>query len=197
MASPGDIVVFTGILPICQDEEHHSQKSAILASSTTHNDVLLLHSCSVARRTAERLSAASTVLGLLALLAILGVDIGLSNLIHTYFVDLPNSRTQEKEADLNGLRSMSRACYNPEASLQMIARLGQLEAKMRGKSLDFFQSHPSSESRVKFLQECQRLPEAHAITSSNPDFENVRQQAETFRETAHADFGLDSIFFEN
>ncbi|KAF9552854.1 hypothetical protein CPC08DRAFT_673746 [Agrocybe pediades] len=171
MASPGVIVVFTGILPICQDEEG---LAAVLSHEIGHV---------VARHTAERLSSASVALGLVALLAILGVDVGLSNLIHTYFVDLPNSRTQEKEADLIGLRLMSRACYNPEASPQMFARLGQLEAKMRGKSLDFFQTHPSSESRVKFLEE--RLPEAHAIVSSNPDCENVRHQLEAFRETAH------------
>ncbi|KAF9552865.1 hypothetical protein CPC08DRAFT_767987 [Agrocybe pediades] len=74
----GAIVVFTGILPIFQDEEQHCQKSVIY--------------------TAEQLSSASVALGLFALLAILGVDISLSNLIHTCFVDVPNSRTQKKEA---------------------------------------------------------------------------------------------------
>ncbi|KAF9552863.1 hypothetical protein CPC08DRAFT_767985 [Agrocybe pediades] len=175
MASPGDIVVFADILQICQDEEG-------LGAAFWHE---------IRHTYAERLSFASVTLGLAPLLAILRVEISFSNLIHAYFADLPNSRTQEKEADLIGLRLIRRACYNPEASPQ------PARSKMRGKSLDFFQSHPSSESRVKFLQECERLPEARAITSSNPDFENVRQQAETFRETAHADFGLDSIFFEN
>ncbi|KAF9554416.1 hypothetical protein CPC08DRAFT_753691 [Agrocybe pediades] len=78
----GAIVVFTGILPIFQDEEQHCQKSVMLA---------------IARYTAEQLSSASVALGLFALLAILGVDISLSNLIHTCFVDVPNSRTQKKE----------------------------------------------------------------------------------------------------
>jgi len=85
----------------------------------------------------------------------------------------------------------------------MFTRLGQLEAKIGKRGLDFFQTHPSSESRVKVGCMCllcynhstdvdncfqlleERIPEAHAILSSNPDCEGVQRQLEAFKETAH------------
>ncbi|KAF8885540.1 peptidase family M48-domain-containing protein [Gymnopilus junonius] len=166
MANPGIIVVFTGILPVCQDEEG---LSAVLSH--------------VARHSAERLSSQTIVWGLIVIGSMLGFDVGITDFAQKYLLELPNSRKQELEADLIGLRLMSRACYNPEASPQMFARLGKLESKF-GKNLDFFQTHPSSDSRVKLLQE--HLPEGYAILGANPDCELVRQELESFKETAHA-----------
>ncbi|KAF8954244.1 peptidase family M48-domain-containing protein [Flammula alnicola] len=165
MASPGIIVVFTGILPVCQDEEG-------LAAMLSH----------VARHTAERMSSQTISWALLILLSsLLGANMGLTNFFQTLLLDLLNSRTQEREADLIGLRLMSRACYDPQASQStMFARLGQLESKIATKAnLDFFQTHPSSESCVKMLEEA--LPEGYAILAANPDCDRVRQEIESFK----------------
>jgi hypothetical protein len=41
---------------------------------------------------------------------------------------------------------------------RMFARLGQVEAKLGKAGLDFFQTHPSSESRVKVRRRYSHLP---------------------------------------
>ncbi|PPQ95429.1 hypothetical protein CVT26_008450 [Gymnopilus dilepis] len=170
MASPGIIIVFTGILPVCQDEEG---LAAVLSHEIGHV---------VARHTAERLSSQTIAWGVLAILALLGLDLGLTSFAQQILMELPNSRKQELEADLIGLRLMSRACYNPVAAPLMFSRLGKLESKA-AKGLDFLQTHPSSDSRVKFLEE--HLHEGFSLLYSNPDCERVRQQLESFKETAH------------
>ncbi|PPR05556.1 hypothetical protein CVT24_003295 [Panaeolus cyanescens] len=132
----GLIVVFTGILPICQDEEG---LAAVLAHEIGHV---------VARHTAERLSSQTLYFTLLLILHSLGLNLGLSDVIQKVMWELPGSRKQELEADVIGLRLMSRACYDPGAAPRMFSRLANLESKHASK-LEFFQTHPSSENRVK------------------------------------------------
>ncbi|KAF8152548.1 peptidase family M48-domain-containing protein [Crassisporium funariophilum] len=172
MASPGVIVVFTGILPVCQDEEG---LAAVVAHEIGHV---------VARHTAERISSQTIVLGILVVLQALGLDLGVSQIVQKLLMELPNSRTQELEADLIGLRLMSRACYNPEAAPQMFARMGRLEAKAESSvNLDFLQTHPSSANRVKKLKKA--LPEGYSILAANPECAGMREQIEAFKERAH------------
>ncbi|KAF8152538.1 hypothetical protein B0H34DRAFT_677842 [Crassisporium funariophilum] len=103
----------------------------------------LRFSSPVARHTAERISSQTIFLAL-------GVDLGFSQVVQKLLMEPPNSRTQELEADLIGLRLMSRACYKPEAAPQMFARMSRLEAKAESSvNLDFLQTHPSSAYRVK------------------------------------------------
>ncbi|KAF5312364.1 hypothetical protein D9619_002675 [Psilocybe cf. subviscida] len=181
MASPGIIVVFTGILPVCEDEQG-------LAAVLSHgNDV---HSSEighvVARHTAERISSQTVAWGIILVLSTaFSIDMGLSNLLQTYLLELPNSRKQETEADIIGLRLMSKACYDPAASPKMFGRLAQLESKIASRanaSWDFFHTHPSSEKRVKFLEE--RLHEGYTIMSQNPHCGQLQQELEAFRATA-------------
>ncbi|KAJ3535466.1 hypothetical protein NMY22_g6483 [Coprinellus aureogranulatus] len=190
MATPGVVVVFTGILPVCQDEEG---LAAVLAHEIGHV---------VARHTAERISSQFIWIGLGLVLQILGLDAFLSHSLTTYALELPNSRTQEKEADLIGLRLMSRACYNPGAAPAMFERLGKVEKSiMSRRSFEFAQTHPASENRVKvgtlpqiassnlnqprvqYLEAA--LPEAYRIVEDNPECAQVRRQLDAFRETAH------------
>lgn len=51
----------------------------------------------VARHFAERISSKTVSLALLAAMQILGLDWGLSSLLQTFALELPNSRTQELE----------------------------------------------------------------------------------------------------
>lgn len=172
MATPGVIVVFTGILPVCQDEEG---LAAVLAHEIGHV---------VARHTAERISSQFIWIGMGLILQVLGLDAFLSHSLTTYALELPNSRTQEKEADLIGLRLMSRACYNPGAAPAMFERMGKLERSiMSRRSFEFAQTHPASENRVKYLEAA--LPEAYRIVEDNPECAQVRRQLDAFRETAH------------
>lgn len=98
-------------------------------------------------------------------------------------LELPNSRLQEREADLIGLRLMSKACYDPKASPEMFSRLGQLEAKAsRGRAPEFFNTHPSSESRVRDLEA--RLGEGYDILAANPQCAGLRDQVHAFKENA-------------
>ncbi|KIK68794.1 hypothetical protein GYMLUDRAFT_153513 [Collybiopsis luxurians FD-317 M1] len=167
-ATPGTVIVFTGILPVCKDEQG---LAAVLSHEIGHV---------VARHTAERLSSQSVYIALGLFLALLGIDFGISALINKILLELPNSRTQEREADLIGLRLMSKACYNPAAAPEMFARLGQLEAKFR--SPEFFNTHPSSQSRVMDLE--QRLGEAYSILAANPMCAGVQEQMQAFKESA-------------
>ncbi|EDR14669.1 uncharacterized protein LACBIDRAFT_305531 [Laccaria bicolor S238N-H82] len=167
LAVPGMVVVFTGILPVCQDEEG---LAAVVAHEIGHV---------VARHTAERMSSQTVIWGLLFLLQITGLDYGLFSLFQTFLMELPNSRTQEREADMIGLRLMSRACYDPAASPSMFNRLGKIEAKISKLNLDFLNTHPSSASRVKYLEEA--LPEGYSIMAANPECGGMRKQIQAFR----------------
>jgi Zn-dependent protease with chaperone function len=52
------------------------------------------------------------------LLESLGLDVGLTRLLVTFLLQLPNSRTNETEADQIGLKLMAQACFNPAESTQ-------------------------------------------------------------------------------
>lgn len=67
-------------------------------------------------------------------------------------VDLPFSRKLELEADSIGLRLMAKACYDPRASIQMNASLGQLEKNNPAAQFKYFSTHPPSTERVKALR---------------------------------------------
>lgn len=51
----------------------------------------------VARHTAERISSQAVMMALVIALQALGIDYGLSSLLRTFLLELPNSRTQEFE----------------------------------------------------------------------------------------------------
>ncbi|KAF9458105.1 peptidase family M48-domain-containing protein [Collybia nuda] len=168
---PGLIIVYTGILPVCKDEQG---LAAVLAHEIGHV---------VARHTAERISSRTVVIGLLFLLSTLGLDMGISDAVQTLLFELPNSRTQELEADRIGLSLMSRACFDPRGAPEMLARLGQMEAHISSRiGMDFLQTHPSSASRVEKLE--QILPEAYALLAANPECAPIQDQLQIFREVA-------------
>ncbi|KAF5343664.1 hypothetical protein D9758_014700 [Tetrapyrgos nigripes] len=168
-ATPGTVIVFTGILPVCKDEQG-------LAAVLAH----------VARHTGERLSSQVISIALTvfisATLASIGIgDYGLSAWIEEVAVGLRNSRVMETEADLIGLRLMSKACYEPDASPGMFSRLGRLESQGGGAGArvpEFLRTHPTSETRVKVLES--HLPEAYDLFNANPECAKMRE----FREVS-------------
>ncbi|KAF5350081.1 hypothetical protein D9756_009148 [Leucocoprinus leucothites] len=168
-AVPGLITVFTGILPVCRDEQG---LAAVLSHEIGHV---------VARHSAERMSSQTVTFALLFVLHFFGLDYFFTNAFQTIFFQLPNSRAQELEADLIGLRLMARACYDPKAAPEMFERM----SKLGDRKIDFFDTHPSSERRIKKLEEA--LPEAYTILARNPQCETMREQLERFREVSIKD----------
>lgn len=92
----------------------------------------------------------------------------------------------------------------------MFARLAQVEAKISSKiGMDFFQTHPSSTSRVEVTDpsfrikaaanKCsqkleQILPEAYTILAANPECAAIRDQLQGFKETTRDGHGATEEF---
>jgi len=66
----------------------------------------------------------------------------------TLFFALPNSRTQEKEADAIGLELAARSGFNPFASVTLWEKMKQQDTK---KPPEFLSTHPSDENRIREL----------------------------------------------
>ncbi|KAH7914883.1 peptidase family M48-domain-containing protein [Hygrophoropsis aurantiaca] len=167
MATFGNIIVFTGILPVCQDEQG---LAAVLGHEIGHV---------VARHASERYSSSKVFLLLAFMLQSVGLDLGFSNLLTTLLLELPNSRTQEIEADTIGLRLTAKACYDPEAAVSMHARLAQLD---RGSGFEFLRTHPDSERRITHLKSL--IPEAYTIQAGSPQCAGMQKSLNHFQDTA-------------
>ena len=149
----GKVVVYTGILPICKDE---NGIAVVMGHEISH---------AIAGHGRERMSQ-----GLLAQLGGIGLAYALKNkpqqtqqLWMTAFgvgaqvgVLLPFSRVQESEADHLGLIFMSMAGYDPHAALNFWQRM----AKAKGGKAppEFLSTHPSDQTRINDIKKL--LPEA-------------------------------------
>ncbi|KAL7424718.1 metalloendopeptidase [Cryptotrichosporon argae] len=148
----GKIFVFTGILPVSAND---NGLATVMGHEIAHQ---------VARHSAERLSSMKVLFGLSFLLESLGLDVGMTRLLLTFLYQLPNSRTNEKEADYIGLKLMAKACFDPTESPKMWERMAASEGG--GGSVDFISTHPASTKRIKNLQEW--LPEAMQVRAASP-----------------------------
>jgi predicted Zn-dependent protease len=80
-----------------------------------------------------------------------GVALAGASLAAALAIQLPNSRTAEKESDEIGIELAARAGYNPEAAVN----LWQKMAKNSGSDseFDFFSTHPAPSKRIETLRE--------------------------------------------
>ncbi|KKK20350.1 hypothetical protein ARAM_003309 [Aspergillus rambellii] len=147
----GKVFVYTGILPICQDEDG---LAAVLGHEIAHV---------VAHHPAERMSNSFVTLGAIFLVSFL-FDISgqIPSLVLNLMYSLPNSRTQEAEADNIGLMMMSKACFNPEAAVGLWARMQKAEKETPPQ---FMSTHPSSYNRMEAIRGW--LDRAEAADPSN------------------------------
>jgi predicted Zn-dependent protease len=149
----GKIVVYTGILPVTQNE-------AALAVVVGHE---VAHA--VAKHGAERMSQ-----GLVQQLGGAALSVALANkpaqtqnlFMQAYGLGsqvgaiLPHSRQQELEADKLGLIYTALAGYNPREAVPLWERMEKLS--QGSKPPEFMSTHPAEQTRIAKLQ--QQMPEA-------------------------------------
>ena len=80
----------------------------------------------------------------------LGQDsLALADTVVQYSMTLPNSRSNENEADLIGLELAARAGYNPNAAISLWNKMTEASG---GSQPEFMSTHPASSSRIASLQ---------------------------------------------
>lgn len=143
----GKIAVYTGILPITQDEEG---LAAVMGHEMAH---------AIARHGSQRIFRQQAMQT-----AMLGVQGSISDMSYDqqrmlmallgagaqYGLILPFSREHESEADYMGTLYMARAGYDPRAAIALWQRMGEASSS---QPLEFTSTHPSHETRIQQLQE--------------------------------------------
>jgi len=149
----GKVVVYTGLLPVAQDE---SGLATVLGHEISH---------AVAKHGNERMSQ-----GLIQQLGGVALQVALNNkptatqnLFYAAYgagsqvgVLLPFSRTQESEADHMGLIFMSMAGYDPHTALDFWKRM--VVSSKGGAPPEFLSDHPADANRIKAIEK--EIPEA-------------------------------------
>lgn len=143
----GKVFVFTGIIPIAQDE---NGLAAVLGHEIAHN---------VAHHVGERLSRqVFTMAAAFLVSTVFDVSGQFGNGIADLALTLPNGRTQESEADHIGLLMMAEACYDPRQAPNLWKRMAENEKKRGGAPPQFLSTHPSSGTRGQAMEKW--MPEA-------------------------------------
>jgi predicted Zn-dependent protease len=148
----GKVVVYTGILPITQNE---TGLVVVMGHEIAH---------AIAQHGGERMSQGLLQqLGGMALSAAIqnepettqGIFMAAYGIGTTVGVMLPFSRTHESEADHLGLIFMAMAGYDPNAAVDFWTRMSQMGGQ---KPPEFLSTHPSDETRIADIKKL--LPEA-------------------------------------
>lgn len=150
----GKIVVYEGILPVCQNE-------AGLAVVMSHEVAHVL-----ARHGGERMSQQAAVNGVQQMIGVFTQNqeqikrelwMNAYGVATNYGVLLPYSRKHEMEADHIGLMLMSKAGYDPSEAPRFWTRFAQATASA-DQTPEFMSTHPSDGHRASELEKL--LPEA-------------------------------------
>ncbi len=147
----GKVVVYTGILPVTQNE---TALAIVLGHEISH---------AVAGHGRERMSQQMVAQGVQVIGQVaLSKNPTANNIFNQVYpmgsqvgVLLPNSRKQELEADRFGLLYAAMAGYNPEEAVPFWKRMASLGGQ---KPPAFLSSHPADDERIVKLQAA--MPEA-------------------------------------
>jgi predicted Zn-dependent protease len=142
----GKVVVYTGILSVAQNDD---QLATVISHEIAH---------ALARHGAERMSTNMLARGVQTVGTIVlgsqgsaytqafNVGFGLGS---QYGVLMPYGRMQESEADEIGIYLMKEAGYNPNEAVKFWENMNSGNAQ----SIEFFSTHPNSDTRIKDIQE--------------------------------------------
>lgn len=139
----GKIMFYSGIIDRLQLTD--DEIAAIMGHEMSH--ALREH----ARERMSQQVATQTGIGIAA--SVFGLSAGqaqLAGLAGDVGVNLPNSRTQESEADMMGVELMARAGYNPNAAITLWRKMQAVEG--RGEPPQFLSTHPVSANRIINIQ---------------------------------------------
>lgn len=154
----GKVVFYTGILPICQNEEG---VAVVMGHEIAH---------AIASHGAERMSQAYLAQGISTVAAVGGAIATRNEEAGQIFgqvfgigaqagLVLPNSRKQETEADKLGLIFMAMAGYNPQNAVEFWQRM-QKASEGAQKPPKWLSTHPSDDTRIATLTAL--MPKAQA-----------------------------------
>ena len=148
----GKIAVYTGILPITQDESGlavvlgHEVAHALANHGGERMSQLLLAQMGATTLSAALSQQPQQTRQLLLQVYGIGANVG---------VILPYSRSHELEADHIGLILMARAGYNPNSAIPFWQRMNE---KARKRPPEFLSTHPEPMKRIEDIRN--ELPEA-------------------------------------
>ena len=144
----GKIMVYTGLIEKVKTTD--DELAAVIGHEISH---------ALREHGRERMSLAYAQQGGIALLAAVigskknaatGLALGGATLGAQLFFALPNSRTQETEADRMGLELAARAGYNPAAAVSLWKKMGQVGGD---KPAEFLSTHPSDKTRIADIEQ--------------------------------------------
>ncbi|KNE56882.1 hypothetical protein, variant [Allomyces macrogynus ATCC 38327] len=139
----GKVFVFTGILPVCKDE---NGLAIVLGHEIAHQ---------MARHSAEKVSISLLVeLARIAVTVFFDTSYRMTGIFTELGLMRPFSRSMESEADHIGLLLAAQACYDPAAAVGFWQRMA---AKGEGGPA-FLSTHPAHRDRIEQIREW--LPEA-------------------------------------
>jgi predicted Zn-dependent protease len=152
----GKIFITRGLL---SGFENEAQVAGVLGHEIGHV---------TARHVDERLSQSLVAQGLVDLISqsteteVVSLGAGLL----AQGVMLKYSRNHESEADLQGVKYMTAAGYNPYAMIEVLEVLEA--AGQGGRPPEFLSTHPYPESRIRDIKRL--LKDQYAYTQDNPDY---------------------------
>lgn len=143
----GKVVVYTGLLPITQNE---AALAVVMGHEITH---------AIAQHGNERMSQELIAQGLGTVGDVLtSGNSSVNNIFKSVYspgaqvaVLLPNSRSQELEADKFGLVFAAMAGYNPNEAAPFWERMSKASAGQ--KPPEFLSTHPSDETRIEKVKQ--------------------------------------------
>ncbi len=172
----GKIVVYTGILPVAQNE---AGLAAIIGHEIAHIS---------SKHTAERLSQTiASGIGLNAASAYLdknknkynqNIEMGLS-LGVKYGLLLPYNRGHENEADLIGQIYMAKAGYDPKEAVYVWQRMN---AANKNTTPEFLSTHPSASTRINNLKKSHKFANMYYLDQSKALPKSISELQREYRE---------------
>jgi predicted Zn-dependent protease len=139
----GKMAMYSGLIEKLQATD--DELAAVMGHEISH--ALREHS----REAISRQMATQTAVGVAG--ALLGIgDLGqsLGNMVADVTLNLPNSRTNEVEADRIGVELAARAGYNPNAAITLWEKMAKLSGA--GQPPKWLSTHPSHEDRINDLK---------------------------------------------